>query len=147
MDITVFTYAIDDNIAFLRVLGKRLSNYGINEYRLFTDHEQLIQALNSNVHICIIDHTLNGVTGLYVLRTIKEIVPDCYFIIMSDNDNIHVLIEYVNEGIYKYVNKFNTEDSFLHVANWVKELVPKVKERILKAANAEEIRRLLKKYE
>ncbi|PHJ59316.1 hypothetical protein VF04_33930 [Nostoc linckia z7] len=147
MEIAILTYALDDNHVFLKVLDKHFKNTGINNYRLFADHQQFLSSLSDDVYICIIDHQLKGVFGIDIIRRVKQVRPDCYFIVMSDTNDVDAVIEYVNEGIYKYINKDDKEGAFLKVANWVKDLYPKVENSILRKNNARIIKDLLNRYE
>lgn len=147
MEIAILTYALDDDHTFLKVLDRTFRNNNIANYRLFSDHIQMLASLHDDVYICIIDHRLKGAYGIDVIRKVKEVNPDCHFIVMSDTDDINAVIEYANEGIYKYINKSDKEGAFLKVANWVKELYPKVKDCILRKNNARIIKDLLDRHE
>lgn len=129
-DIVVYTYCLDDSELFLDVINEYFKEYGITHYRLFTNYDQFISAVNRDVRICVIDHSLsNRMTGIQAVRHVKQISKGCYFIILSGMDDVDVVIDYLNEGIYKYIRK--TPDCLNQLVNHIHLATDEIKRKLV----------------
>jgi DNA-binding NtrC family response regulator len=145
--IEILTFAVDDDIAIVKSLEKTLSDvvtlYG------FTDEYQMLRALNDNVQICIIDHYLKGSTGIDVMRKVKYKLPECVFIVLSSQRDADVVINYLNEGARAYIDK-NNRDAMQQVLNYVRMLLPAIKNRLLgeeiKSSERADLQAIISKY-
>lgn len=104
--IKILIYGLDDDPLFLKAIEFAFKANGIENYKLFTDDEIMIEELNEDVQICIIDYHLNrGYNGVDVMRKIRELQPLCTFIFMSNQHDMDVVIDIMNEGGSYYIRK------------------------------------------
>ena len=127
--INIMTHALDDSPVILKLIEKAFENAGINQYRLFAKEQEFIDAINEDVHIAVIDYMLGGpLTGLDVLRILIDKNPRCYVIIMSGQEEKKVVVDFLNAGAWKYVDK--TGEFVTEVIGYVQQAATLVKENL-----------------
>lgn len=100
-------FAIDDDKSVTDVLDIIFKMNGVENYRLFNDPNELLEALNDDVHICIVDYILNNeMNGLDLIKRVVKRNKHCWFIMLSGQSDRHVIIEYLN-SVYgsRYIEK------------------------------------------
>lgn len=151
-EINIAVFAINDDVLNLSILAKSLETNGIYNYTLFTDPAELIEALHKDVHICVIDYYLRGgdYTGIQLIKEIVKANPYCFFIMISEQSDLQVMIDFTNnqyggryikkgdnnatEMIIKYVKELTTHIHYLqgfytHIGN-IKDKLKEIKELI-----------------
>lgn len=104
--LNILSLVLDDDVEILEIIEGLLKEHGITGYKLFTKYTDLLEQINGDVYVCVIDHFLTGgVTGLDVCKIIKENSKDSYVIIMTGQQDIKVVIEYLNSCADKYIDK------------------------------------------
>lgn len=96
---------IDDDPSLRKTLGEILS---IHQYEVeeASNGAQAIKAVeNSDISIALIDLKLKDLTGLEVLKRIKEISPNTECLITTGHASTDTAIEAVNLGAYSYLQK------------------------------------------
>lgn len=96
---------IDDDPSLRKTLGEILS---IHQYEVeeASNGAQAIKAVeNSDISIALIDLKLKDLTGLDVLKRIKEISPNTECLITTGHASTDTAIEAVNLGAYSYLQK------------------------------------------
>lgn len=117
----ILTYCVDDQKMWRDLLEDAIKDAGIKDYRVFATAGDVLRNLNEDVYICIIDHRLGeGVTGLDLLRTVTNRLPECLCLILSATDDARVVIEYLNEGAWRWIVK-DSETTLTNVTNYLKE--------------------------
>lgn len=126
--LNIMTYILDDEEDVLGLLEGVFKEHGFDNCRFFTKADELLVNLNEPVHICILDYTFpGGLTGIDVLEKVKEVNPECYFIGFSGLQDYRKIIQWVNAGLRKIVNK-NNENYLRELTDFVKEAVKFVKD-------------------
>lgn len=131
------TYCIDDSPLWIDLIKDVFDENDIRDYRLFTSPNDFIRAMRPDVYVAVIDHTLPRVTGLDMVRAVKNTNKHCQCIIVSATDDLGVIIDYCNEGIFKYVKK--DSDAIFRIVNFVKEA-------LTLAADRQKIDAVLRQY-
>ncbi len=71
----------------------------------FKDGESCLEEVDSNTHVVILNHSLEGAKGLEVLKSIKETNPNTEVIMLSDREDIALAIESYQAGANNTVVK------------------------------------------
>ena len=86
--------------------------------------EECLDNLSWSPDVIILDHELPGMTGLETLKEIRKAGKDTNVIVITDQDDIKIAIEYVNLGITKYINKSHESKPIVKLISYVKSLKP-----------------------
>lgn len=96
---------LDDSLDDLELLKRALKKKG-KDLRIFSREEDFNQSVTEKTFAVIIDHNLNsGRTGLDVMRDILAKYPACHPIIVSDNNDGRLIIQYMNSDAFRFVYK------------------------------------------
>lgn len=122
---------LDDNIDDLELIGHHFRKNGIVDFKLFDNDKEFLKEINEEVIIVIIDHQIGSLkTGLNVMKDVIDINPVCYPIVVSGNDDPHIIMEYLNSDAFRYVLK--NDDNYL---NTILVFVRQAEDRINKIVN------------
>lgn len=78
----------------------------VPNFELFTDADKLLKSLTPDVHICIIDYYLKGINGLELIKKIVQKNPYCWFIMLSGQQSLSVIIDFMNHTYgTRYIEK------------------------------------------
>lgn len=104
--INILTYILDDQQDLIDTIDEFFKLREVYNYRLFTDPDDMIKALTSDVAVCIIDYRLNNKkSGVAVMKEVKKTNAACYFIVMSAELTRDLVVECVNNGANKVILK------------------------------------------
>jgi len=111
---------VDDDDLVRSALVRTLNTAGY-EVRDAASAEQALELLKeSPAEIVMSDHLMPDMTGLELLKRVRDRHPDCLRIIITGHAEMNVAIEAINQGeVYRFVTKpwDNTElKVMLHVA-------------------------------
>jgi DNA-binding NarL/FixJ family response regulator len=102
-------FFVDDEPMFINLLEytfKCRNGYAI---QAFSSGEECIAHMDMNPELVVVDFFLNGsdsqMTGLDVVKKIKEINPDTLVVFLSGNDDAAVINEAKAMGVEKYILK------------------------------------------
>lgn len=88
--------------------------------------EECLDNLYWNPDVIILDHLLPGINGLETLKQIRKTKINPNIIVITDQDDIKIAIEYVNLGITKYINKSHDSKPIVKLISYVKSLKPEI---------------------
>jgi DNA-binding response OmpR family regulator len=88
--------------------------------------EECLDNLYWNPDVIILDHLLPGINGLETLKQIRKTKINPNIIVITDQDDIKIAIEYVNLGITKYINKSHDSKPIVKLIGYVKSLKPEI---------------------
>ncbi|OFY09113.1 MAG: regulator [Bacteroidetes bacterium GWE2_42_24] len=103
-------YVVEDDPLFAKTLKFHLSLNPDYEVEIFSDGRKCIDNLFKNPALITLDYNLPGMSGLNVLKKIKELNPDLPVIIISSQHDVKVAVDLLKEGAYDYIVK--DEDMF-----------------------------------
>lgn len=105
---------LEDNEFYNRLLTKQLQNYtDIIAAQKNYDFEiasyihavDCLANLNKDTDIAFVDYYLGDITGLEIIKKIKEKSPDCKIIIISQVRNVKTTRSTIAEGALEYIFK------------------------------------------
>jgi len=111
---------VDDELDFLRTLGKRLSKRG-NSVELAVSGEQALSMLETfEADVVLLDVKMPGMDGLTLLNLIKQKWPLIEVIMLTGHASVEVAIRGMELGAFDYMMKpvkfeklyYKLEDAF-----------------------------------
>lgn len=98
-------FIVEDDIIFAKIISHHLSLNPDNEVEIFPDGRALVKNLYKNPALISLDYNLPDMTGLEVLKQIKEYNPDTPVVIVSGQQDVATAIELLKKGAYDYILK------------------------------------------
>jgi len=98
-------FVVDDNMLFLRIMQKHLSENKQYEVSIMATGSDCLNRLNQKPDIISLDYTLPDFNGKEVLEVIRKESPDTQVIIVSGQKDITTAIELLKIGAYDYIVK------------------------------------------
>ncbi|MBK6965055.1 MAG: sigma-54-dependent Fis family transcriptional regulator [Bacteroidales bacterium] len=135
-------FIVEDDVIFAKIMSHHLSLNPEYEVEIFADGKTLIKNLYKNPTLISLDYNLPDMTGLEVLRQIREFNPDLPVVIVSGQQDVATAIELLKKGAYDYILK--DQDTKERLWNITKNIRENIKLRQKIADLEEEIGR---KYE
>lgn len=130
--VNILAYALEDDEIFVQLISEQLEMNGL-EYKIFNRPEEFIIDFNlraEKVHLCILDYFLPGtMTGLDVMKVVISQNKNCKVVMVSGQQNYKVVIEALNAGCFKYVDK-NERDHQTQLVSAIQSSIEFIKSKI-----------------
>lgn len=100
-------FVVEDNKVYNRIVSEYLKKNGYTNIQSFYSGYECFQNLKRGNYPDIIlqDYTLDDMTGVEVLRKVKEVNPKTEFIFLTANESMEVAINTIKYGAYDYIIK------------------------------------------
>lgn len=106
MKVKILSYVLEDDRETLDMIEDLLKANGISDYELFTKSEDMLIHIQGDIVLCVLDYYLDGrLSGLDILKEIKKRNSYSYIIVMSGQANCKIVIDCLNAGANKYIDK------------------------------------------
>src|SRR5512144_1473860 len=96
---------VDDDPALRQTMETIVKSAGMNSFTAGTGEEALDAIKKAPVDVMLLDVQLPGISGLHVLRQVRERHPDIGVIMVSVVKEIPVAVEAIKCGALDYVTK------------------------------------------
>ncbi|HAH24680.1 MAG TPA: regulator [Prolixibacteraceae bacterium] len=124
-------FVVEDDEWYNRLLVHTLSLNPDYEIQSFTTGKACLDNLHQEPDIITLDYRLPDMKGLEVLKQVKEINEDIQIILISEQDDIEVVVTLLRHGAYDYIIKskdirerlLNTVNNIRLGSNLKKEIV------------------------
>jgi DNA-binding NtrC family response regulator len=124
-------FVVEDDEWYSRLLVHTLSLNPDYEIRSFTTGKECLANLHLEPDVITLDYRLPDMKGLDVLKQIKEINEDIQIILISEQDDIEVVVTLLQNGAFDYIVKskdirerlLNTVSNIRQGSNLKKEIV------------------------
>lgn len=100
-------FVVEDNEWYNKLLVYNLSLNPDYEIESFANAKDFLNALSKNPDMVTLDYRLPDMSGIDVLRRIKEENDEIQVILISEQDDIDVVVTLLKEGAYDYIVKSN----------------------------------------
>ena len=110
---------VDDDPAFGLMLGTFFDKNGFKTTKAQTGKECLKELKHSDYHLVLTDLRLPDITGIEVLRHIKQNYPQLPVVLMTGYGEIKTAVQAIKLGAYEYVSKPVNPDEILMIVNSV----------------------------
>lgn len=107
MDKTYITkiFIIDDDEIYRNVIKASLEQNDLYDITVFDNGEDFFKNIHLAPDVVIIDYNLPGMSGLEILKKIKEHDQDIGTVVLSGQDKVEVVVEAYNSGADNYIIK------------------------------------------
>ncbi len=129
--INIMVFILDDDKDILELIDHKFKEEKIINYRLFYECSDFLSQLTDNVNLAIIDYRMPdcALNGIEITKKVLERNRMCHVIILSGIDSNDVIIEFMNSGAWRYVQK-SKRDFLDKLAHHVKEGLENIKRDI-----------------
>ena len=100
-------FVVEDNQWYNQLLVHTLSMNPDYQVHSFHSGRDCLDKLNKGPDVITLDYRLPDMTGIEVLRRIKNVNPDIQVIMISEQADITVVVDLLKEGAYDYIVKTN----------------------------------------
>jgi two-component system, NtrC family, response regulator AtoC len=100
-------FVVEDNDWYNQLLVHTLSLNPDFQVHSFQNGRDCLDNLDRGPDVITLDYRLPDMTGIDVLRRIKNINPDTQVIMISEQADINVVVDLLKEGAYDYIVKTN----------------------------------------
>lgn len=98
-------FLIDDDEMYSNIIKVSLEQNDHYDVHVFHSGEEFFNHIHLNPDVVLIDYTLPGMTGIDILKKIKQYNPDIGTVILSGQDKVEVVVEAYNNGANNYIIK------------------------------------------
>ena len=98
-------FVVEDDEWYNRLLVHNLSLNPDYEIHSFADGKSCLDNLHQQPDVVTLDYRLPDMKGLEVLKRIKEIDEDIHVILISEQEDIEVVVDLLKHGAYDYIVK------------------------------------------
>jgi len=98
-------HIVDDDVFCAKMHKQHLLSLGYKDIKCFSNGNDCLNNLNQNPDIIFLDHNIDEITGLEVLKGIKCYNPDIYVIMVSGQQNINIAVEALKFDAFDYIIK------------------------------------------
>lgn len=115
-------FLVEDDTAYGEMLRYFISVNSDYEVEVFETGTELLENLHKKPDIISLDYSLPDISGLKVLKKIREFDPDLPVVVVSGQEDIGTAIALLKEGAYDYIEKDNdTKDRLWNTLSHLKE--------------------------
>ncbi len=100
-------FIVDDDVFYAKMQEQYLLNLNYSNITCFSNGNDCLNNLDQNPDIIFLDHNMDGITGLEVLKKIKRYNPSVYVIMVSSQQNIKIALDALEYDAYDYIIKDN----------------------------------------
>jgi polysaccharide export outer membrane protein len=131
-------FIVDDDPFSLSIYEQHLINLAYGPVQAFESGTACLSALTQTpADIIFLDHGMEILNGIDVLKKIKRINPDIYVVFISGQDDIQTAINSLKYGAFDYIVKGDDDlkriDTVLKKIVTVKELLKRRSKSLLKS--------------
>ncbi|HSO85798.1 MAG TPA: response regulator [Draconibacterium sp.] len=98
-------FIIEESIIYKDLIVGHLKSHKYANLKIFKSGEECMRELNLNPEIIILDYSSEGMSGLELMKKVKETQPSINFIFLSGQNDVEVAITIMKLGAADYVVK------------------------------------------
>ena len=98
-------FIIEDNIVYKDLIVGHLQSKKYSNIKIFTNANDCVKELRLKPDIIVLDYSYGGISGLDLMRKVKEEHPGVDFIFISGQNDIEVAVNLMKLGAADYVVK------------------------------------------
>jgi DNA-binding NtrC family response regulator len=126
-------FVVDDDPLFAKTMKFHLSLNPDFDVEIYPDGKKCLENLYKNPSLICLDYNLPVMSGLQIMKRIKEASKDIPIIIISSQHDVKIAVELLKEGAYDYIVK--DEDLFQRL--W--KALADIKEKLMLKMKIEEL--------
>ena len=115
-------FIVDDNELYAKASHHHLSLNPDNEVETYLTGKECLANIYKRPNVVFLDYSLPDLSGIEVLRKIKESHADIPVVIVSGQENVSTAVDLLKEGAYDYIVKDdNAHERMWKACNNIKE--------------------------
>ncbi|MDP4290534.1 MAG: sigma-54 dependent transcriptional regulator [Bacteroidota bacterium] len=115
-------FIVEDDLIYAKILAYHFSLNPDYETEIFRDGNSLLKNIYKNPAIITLDYNLPDMSGLEILKRIKEFNKEIPVIIVSGQQDVSTAVNLLKKGAYDYVIKDqDTKDRLWNIARNIRE--------------------------
>jgi DNA-binding NtrC family response regulator len=122
-------FVVDDDVFSLTIYEQHLRGLGYTDVFTFATGTDCLNQLTQMPDVIFLDHGLDDLNGIEVLKKIKRFDPDIYVVFISGQENIETAVNSLKYGAFDYIVKGGNDvqrmENVLEKTFQVKELLKK----------------------
>jgi two-component system response regulator AtoC len=123
-------FIVEDDLIYAKILAYHLSLNPEYETEIFRDGQSLLKNLYKNPSIISLDYNLPDMSGMDILKRIREFNAEIPVIIVSGQQDVLTAVELLKKGAYDYIIKDQeTKERLWNLAKNIREHI-NLKQRI-----------------
>ncbi len=117
-------FIVDDNELYAKASQHHLALNPDNEVETFVTGKECLNNLYTKPNMVFLDYSLPDLSGIEVLRKVKQSFPEIPVVIVSGQEDVSTAVELLKEGAYDYIVKDeNAYERMWKATNNIKENV------------------------
>ena len=98
-------FLIDDDDMYSNIIKASLEQNDLYDVHVFPSGEDFFNKIHENPDVAIIDYNLPGMSGIEILKKIKQYNSGIATVVLSGQDKLEVVVEAYNNGANSYIIK------------------------------------------
>lgn len=98
-------FIVQDNLIYKDLLVGYLKQRKFKNIKTFISGEECLNSIKLGPDIVVLDYTLNGISGLELMRRVKAEHPETDFIFLSSQNSLEVAVKLMKLGASDYIIK------------------------------------------
>ena len=99
-------FVVDDDKYYNTVISTYLKIKGF-KVQSFHSGEECLQAPHQNPDVILMDYMMTGIDGITTMCQMKKLCPNAYFILLSGQTDINIVLDAMHQGAFDYIMKDN----------------------------------------
>jgi DNA-binding NtrC family response regulator len=100
-------FVVEDDKFYAQLVQTFLLAQGYIDTQIFYTGKECLDNLHEKPTIVFLDYALGLYNGHEILKEIKEQCPDCYVVMLSGQEFLHIAVKSFKFGAFEYIEKNN----------------------------------------
>lgn len=100
---TLKIFLVNEDVFCLAMYQQLLENMGYNDIHVFTSEQECLDNIGHMPDIVLLHYNMHLQPGTDMLKSIKDSFPGIYVVIISGNENKHVIDDTLKQGAFDYI--------------------------------------------
>ncbi|MFZ4543875.1 MAG: response regulator [Saprospiraceae bacterium] len=101
------TFIVDDDPFWAAMLQQMLRELGFTNIIVYNNGQDCIDNLHLNPSLVFLDHQMEDMDGIEVLRNVKNYFPEIGVVFCTAHEDLTVAVSAIRNGSYDYLLKSN----------------------------------------
>lgn len=98
-------FIVEDSIVYKDLIIGHLQSKKYTNLKTFSSAEDCLKELHLNPDIIVLDYSFEGITGLELMKKVKDEHPEIDFIFISGQNEVEIAVKIMKLGAADYVIK------------------------------------------
>jgi len=123
-------FIVQDSIVYKDLIVGHLQSKKFQNLKTFRTGEECLKHIHLKPDIIVLDYSFEGITGLELMKKVKEQQPSVDFIFLSGQNDVEVAVNIMKMGAADYIVK--NEKALVNLVNAIQYLITSTKKEKVK---------------